>query len=322
MKEADFEQRRAEAWKEFDRMVGALERRKIEPGVSELPKRFREVCADLALATNRMYRGTTIERLNSLVIRGYKLLYRTRKKGTESFVRFVAHDFPAAVRSEWRLFWLCSVLFWLPFFGMMAMAWIDLDWVQAILGPEGMASMETMYGSGEDQIANLREEFGSNFRMFGFYIQNNIGIDFSMFAGGIVACLGTIFFLIYNGLSIGAAAGYVNYACDPQSFWTFVAGHSSFELIGMVIAGMAGMRLGLGVLKPGRLSRSKAIAAAAKRSLPLIYGAGGMTALAAVIEGFWSAQPLSPEMKYSFGAAMWTLHFLYFGLLGRGAREA
>ena len=27
-----------------------------------------------------------------------------------------------AVRREWRLFWLCSAFFWIPFFGMMAMA--------------------------------------------------------------------------------------------------------------------------------------------------------------------------------------------------------
>ena len=61
----------------------------------------------------------------------------------------------------------------------------------------------------------------------------------------------TIFFLVFNGIHIGAAAGYANYACNPESFWTFVAGHSSFELLGMVVAGVAGMRLGLGVLKPG-----------------------------------------------------------------------
>ena len=171
-------------------------------------------------------------------------------------------------------------------------------------------------------MSERRSECGSNFMMFGFYIQNNVSIDFRVFAGGIVAGLGTIFFTIYNGLYIGAAAGYANYACNPEAFWSVVSGHSSFELLGVVVAAMAGMRLGMGVLKPGRLSRSKSIAASAKQSLPLIFGAAGMTALAAVVEGFWSAQPYPPAVKYGVGIFFWVLHLVYFTLLGRGAREA
>ena len=182
--------------------------------------------------------------------------------------------------------------------------------------------MEAMYGSETDQIAHLRDKFGSNFMMFCFYIQNNVGIDFQVFAGGLVAGLGTIFFLVFNGLAIGGAAGYVNEALNPQAFWGFVAGHSSFELLGMVVAGMAGMRLGMGLLRPGRMSRAKSLAASAKEALPLIYGAAGMTTLAAAVEGFWSAQPLPVELKYGVGIGFWLLHAAYFLLLGRGGREA
>ena len=322
MNSGNFQERRQEAWQELDQLIESVEKGKPAPGVDQLPKKFREACSDLALANHRMYAGSVVSRLNDLVIRGYKLLYRSRRKGTESFVRFVGVTFPATVRKESRLFWLCSAMFWIPFFGMMAMAHVNIDWVQSILGPEGMAGMEEMYGGKEQQISHLRSEFGSNFRMFAFYIENNVSIDFRVFAGGIVAGLGTIFFTVYNGLALGASAGYVNYACDPESFWTFVAGHSSFELLGLVVAAMAGMRLGMGVLKPGRMSRGKAIAASAKQSLPLIFGAAGMTALAAVVEGFWSAQDLPAMVKYGFGATMWVLHIAYFTLLGRGEREA
>ncbi|MEM9236799.1 MAG: stage II sporulation protein M, partial [Verrucomicrobiota bacterium] len=245
-----------------------------------------------------------------------------RRKGTESFVKFIGVTFPATVRKEWRLFWICSAMFWVPFFGMMAMAHVNVDWIQSILGPEGMSQMEAMYGGEAEDLHSRRSEFGSNFMMFGFYIQNNVSIDFRVFAGGIVAGLGTIFFTVFNGLYIGAAAGYANYACNPEAFWSFVSGHSSFELLGLVVAAMAGMRLGMGVLKPGRMSRSKAIVASAKQSLPLIFGAAGMTALAAVVEAFWSAQPTSAEMKYSVGIFFWVVHVAYFTLLGRGTREA
>jgi uncharacterized membrane protein SpoIIM required for sporulation len=318
-----FEERRAAEWRELDQLIESVEKRAPAPGVTELPRRFRQACADLAIARHRMYSGQLIDRLNSLVIRGYKLLYRSRRAGWESALRFAVIEFPQAVRREARLFWLCSALFWLPFFGMIATAWIDIDWIQAVLGPQGMARMESMYGGDQkQQISHLREEFGANFAMFAHYIQNNIGIDFSIFAGGILACLGTIFFLLFNGIQLGASTGYVQYACNPESFWTFVAGHSSFELLGMIVAGMAGFRIGLGVLKPGRLPRGRAIAAAAKQALPLIYGAGIMTALAACIEGFWSARDIEPAIKYTVGIAGWVIHILYFTFMGRGQRAA
>lgn len=322
MSPGSFEERRAAEWVELDRLITSVEKGKPEPGVEELPKRFREACADLALARHRMYSTQLIDRLNTLVIRGYKLLYRTRRRGWEAVVKFVVAGFPRTVRAEWRLFWLCSAIFWVPFFAMMASAWLNIDWIRAVLGPENMAEVESMYGGEEEQISAFREMFGSNFMMFSFYIRNNVGIDFQIFAGGILACLGTIFYLAFNGIYIGAVAGYVHYACNPQSFWTFVAGHSSYELLGMIVAGMAGMRLGLGILKPGRLPRGRAIAEAAKRALPLIYGAAVMTALAAVVEGFWSAQRLPAELKYSVGIAGWLLHVAYFLMMGRRSRAA
>jgi uncharacterized membrane protein SpoIIM required for sporulation len=322
MNERQFEARRREAWDECERLISGLERGKPAPGAEHLPRKFREMCTDLSLANHRMYRAGLTQRLNDLVIRGYKLFDRGRRRGGESFARFVLADFPAALGRDARLFWLCSAMFWLPFFGMMAMAWVEMDWIQAILGPHTMANLESMYGHDADQIGHLRSEFGSNFAMFGYYIQNNVSIDFRMFAGGIVACLGTVFFLIYNGLAIGASAGYVSVAGNPQSFWTFVSGHSSFELIGMTIAGVAGMKLGLAVLRPGRLTRAAAIGGAARDALPLIYGAAGLTVLAAVIEAFWSAQPLPDSLKYGFGISMWVLHALYFTWMGRRRHAA
>jgi uncharacterized membrane protein SpoIIM required for sporulation len=182
--------------------------------------------------------------------------------------------------------------------------------------------MEQMYGGKEQQLSHLRSEYGSNFMMFCFYIYNNVAIDFRIFAGGMAAGLGTLFFLLFNGVYLGAAAGYVNHACNPESFWTFVAGHSSFELLGMVISGMAGMRLGLAILRPGRLPRVRALAEAAKQALPLIYGAALLTTLAAVVEGFWSAQLLPSALKYTVGGIFWVLHIAYFCMAGRRVGSA
>jgi len=322
MTSGDFEHKNQEHWVEYERLVGRLEKGGEVPDAGQMPQRFRELCVDLSLAESRMYGARITERLNALVIRGYEQIYRTRRGSWEKVVAFVMADFPRTVRREWRLFWLCNLVFWLPFFVMMISSAHDIRWTQAILGPEGMASMEQMYGGKEEQLSHLRSEYGSNFMMFCFYIYHNVAIDFRTFAGGMVGGVGTLFFLLFNGLSMGAAAGYVNHACNPESFWTFVCGHSSFELLGMVVSGMAGMRLGLAILRPGRLPRVRALVEASKQALPLIYGAALMTTMAAVVEGFWSAQAIPSEAKYAFGIAGWLLHAAYFMLAGRSVAGA
>jgi len=318
----DFEHKNAARWAEYERLVEQVRKGKAGPDAEELPRRFRELCLDLSLAESRMYGGKITERLNSLVIQGHEIIYRPRRGGWENFITFVAVKFPQAVRRDWRLFWLCNLVFWIPFLVMLWSGPHDIRWIQAVLGAEGMASMEEMYGGREEQISHLREEYGSNFMMFCFYIYNNVAIDFRIFAGGILAGLGTLFFLLFNGVYLGAAAGYVNHACNPESFWTFVSGHSSFELLGMVVSGMAGMKLGLAILRPGRLPRVRALVAAGKDALPLIYGAALLTTLAAVVEGFWSAQLLPSGLKYAAGILGWLLHIAYFTIAGRGSHAA
>ncbi len=322
MTAGDFEHKNAARWAEYESLVSLMEKGKAGREAERLPRLFRELSLDLSLAESRMYGARITERLNGLVIRGYELIYRTRRGSWENVMWFVTAQFPRAVRREWRLFWLCSAVFWLPFFAMMLSADHDIRWIQATLGADGMASMEQMYGGREEQLSHLRSEYGSNFMMFCFYIYNNVAIDFRIFAGGIAGGLGTLFFLLFNGIQLGAAAGYVNHACNPESFWSFVAGHSSFELLGMVVAGMAGMRLGLALLRPGRLPRVRALVEAAKEALPLIYGAALLTTLAAVVEGFWSAQGVPSEWKYAVGVVGWILHIAYFTLAGRRSGDA
>ena len=146
MTPGDFEHQNAERWAEYERLVARVEDGKPTPEASQLPRRFHELCLDLSLAQSRMYGSRITERLNALVIRGYEVIYRTRRGGWENVVAFLAVDFPQAVRREWRLFWLCSAVFWLPFFAMMLSAEHDIRWIQAVLGADGMASMEQMYG--------------------------------------------------------------------------------------------------------------------------------------------------------------------------------
>jgi len=329
MKRGDFVRMHGARWTRAERLLDELDRgrkrakegagavaRADTPPVEQLPVLFRQLCADLTLARHRMYGEQMCTRLNDLVIRAYQHLHGRKPGMGGAVVAFFVRDFPAAVCREWRLFWLCSAFFWIPFLSMALSVQWDPRWVQAVLGADGMASMEWMYG-GDDTVEVLRQEFGSNFMMFAHYVRNNVSIDFQMLAGGLAGGVGTLVFLLFNGVYLGGATGYVHEACNPASFYTFVISHSALELIAMLIAGVAGMRIGIAVLSPGRWTRRDALVRAGRQALPLIYGAAAMTLLAAVIEGFWSASPIPAVYKWTFGIAWWVALAVYFPVLGR-----
>ncbi len=321
MNRQEFEAKNEEKWADLDLKLRLLEGGHKVEGLAKVPALFREVARDLSLAQYRMFGDRVIGRLNDLAIQGHRLFASTKGLAGEGALSFVLRKFPQAIRREQRLFWLSSLLFWGPFFLMWFSTKMDITWVQALLGPQQLSDIESMYGE-EDTVAYLRQQFGSNFQMFAHYIQNNVGIDFMLYAGGLVYGLGTIYILVINGLSIGGVVGYVDYAGDPEKLWSFVAGHSSFELLGMVVVAMAGLKLGFAMLAPGQLKRGVAMAKAGRDGLPFLIGGSCLTALAAVVEGFWSAQIVPVETKYTVGIFFWVLHFLYFAFAGRGRSEA
>ena len=70
------------------------------------------------------------------------------------------------------------------------------------------------------------------------------------------------------------------------------------------------------------MTRGRALLESGKLGLPLIAGAFVLTLFAAVVEGFWSAQPVAPTIKYWVGFVGWAVLAVYFIFVGRGYREA
>ena len=80
----DFEDKNKQRWAEYERLVEGIEQGRPGPQAGQLPRRFRELCVDLALAEFRMYGERLTGRLNAQVIRGYEMLYQNRRAGWES----------------------------------------------------------------------------------------------------------------------------------------------------------------------------------------------------------------------------------------------
>ena len=315
MRQEVFEAPREERWQRLERVLDQLDAREA-PSEDDFPKLYRQVCQDLALARDRQFGGNLVDRLNLLALRGHQHLYQARVGGRNRVLRFIVRDFPRAVRREWRLFALMSLLFYGTGFGLVALLGANPDLIHSLFDENQLSQFESMYDP-EAEHVGLPRGYDDDVLAFGYYILNNIGIAFRTFASGLVFGIGSLFIVTFNGVVIGAIAGHLTNQGFGVTFWPFVVGHGSFELTAIVLSGVAGMRLGLSLVAPGPYTRGQALRNAARGSLVLVYGAAGMLLVAAVIEAFWSANAVFPALvKYGVGAALWGLVALY--LLGAG----
>jgi len=316
MRQASFEAEHGADWQAFEKFLDGAQPPPFPP--AEMPARYRRLCQSLALAMDRQYSPDLIDRLNGLGLRGHHALYRNRRRETQAVREFLLGGFAALVRSEWRLVGAAAILFFGPLLLLIGLLQQFPEFVHYLLAPEQIAQFQQMYDPANKQLGMRAAD--TNVMMFGFYIWNNVRIGFQTFAGGLLAGVGSVWFLATNGVIIGSVAGYLTQVGYAATFWSFVAGHSSLELVAIVLSGAAGLRLGLAVIAPGKLSRKSALVAAAKPAVRIMYGAAIMFLAAAFVEAFWSPHTvLPPALKIAVGLTGWALLLAYFVFAGRRA---
>ncbi|MDR3222071.1 MAG: stage II sporulation protein M [Candidatus Accumulibacter sp.] len=328
MKENQFVRLRQSDWDAWDRWLGEAARGRAGQGVKaaiapgDLASSYRRLCHDLSLARDRRYSSALVDVLQQRVLAAHQRVYGARRALRGHWLEFLTGGLPRLARREWRFVLASAALFFVPLLLALWLLQIYPDGVYYLMSPEQVARFEAMYASDAARIGRppAREASGQ-LSALAFYISHNVRIDFQCFAGGIVFGLGSVFFLCFNGLMIGAAAGYLTHLGFIETFWGFVAGHSAPELIGVVLSGASGLRIGYALIAPGRLRRLDALKESARDAVRLLYGAALLTFGAAFIEALWSSSRALPfGLKIGAGIALWCGLLLYFLLAGRGAR--
>jgi uncharacterized membrane protein SpoIIM required for sporulation len=278
--------------------------------VDDFPACYRALCGHLALARERRYAPTLVDRLHALVVRGHHALYGASAPASAGFLAFVGGGFARLVRQEWRVVLLASALFFGPLLGLLGIVQIYPDFAAVVVGPDQLAQVQSMYDPDNEALGRVDAQ--SNFQMFGFYVWNNVRIGFQTFAGGVLAGLGSVFFLLFNGVLLGTIIGHLTQVGLGPQIWSFTAGHGSFELLAIAISGAAGLKLGSAVLAPGLRTRRAALVHHGAIAFRLIGGASLMFLVAAFIEAFWSPLQLAtPLPKYLIGVLLWSLLLAY-----------
>ena len=327
MRQEQFVARHQSEWKAFEHWLqtrgsnAGEARRTSNTGVAtdeDIPSRYRRICQQLALARKRGYSPAVVDRLQGLMQRGHNMLYRTPPPRWRRAAEFLLADFPRLVRSEPGCMWAAAALFAGPLLLMFVLLQYYPELIHGVMAPAEIAELERMYDP-SDPNHKLGRESGTDWEMFGVYIWNNISIGLKTFAGGLLAGVGALLVLVINGIGIGTAFGHLHQIGSGDPLWRFVAGHAPFELTAIVLAGGAGLRLGLNLIAPGRQRRIDALIAAGVKGARLCVGIATMLLMAAFIEAFWSStQSIPAAVKYSVSGVLWTLVLLWLWRGGRG----
>ena len=282
--------------------------------LSELATQYRALASDL-MRVRRDRLGPDLERhLDGLAARAHNTLYSgsSRRLSGRSIGGLIL-DFPGALRRNWVLFLVACLVFYGPA-GLAGWAAHESEsYALTLLSPGHLEAVEEMYSS----APNGRES-GTNAAMTGYYVWNNVGIALRCFATGILLGLGSLWFLVSNGLFLGTVLGHLIRVDLGSNILSFVSTHGPWELTAIVISGAAGFQMGLSfVLTRGR-TRLGSLQSIAPELLRQVAGAGVFLGLAAILEGWVSPSSLPAETKYSLGIAGWVIVSLYLTMGGRG----
>lgn len=258
---------------------------------------YRQAAADLSAVRTDASSRTLEAYLNRLVARAHNFIYAGGRLSPRSLARYLVYEYPRLFR---RLFPYVALSFALCIAGAILGVIITLvrpDFVHAMLGPEMMDTIEhhTMW---------TESILGSQPQQASGIMTHNITVCFFTFAGGILAGLGSLYFMIFNGFLLGV----IGTACHQNglslSLWSFVAAHGALELPSIFIAGAAGLRLGAAILFPGYLRRRDSIVEGGREAVRLVAVTVPLLFIAGSLESFLSPSHVPIALKFAVSAAL------------------
>jgi len=241
--------------------------------------------------------------LNQLLARAHNTIYSAQRASPSAVIEYFRYVYPRIFRQNLGYCLAALFLFLGAALVGMALTYHDPDFKVKILGPEMVETIER-HQMWTHSIVGMKPVASSAI------MTNNMGVAFMSFATGITG-IGTVYFMIFNGLLIGVIGTACWFSGMSLQLWSFVAPHGVLELPAIFIAGGAGLRLAYGLLFPGFLPRSESVARAGTEAVKLLLGTIPILIIAGVIEAFVSPTGLAVSLKFGMAAALFALLLAY-----------
>lgn len=314
-KSEKFVERKKQNWEDLRVMVLKISRSGVKSLTSvevlHFPRLYRLICTDLAEAKSLKLSHDVIIYLNQIVGQAHKYIYSIPPIKKSNIKKFFLFDLPGVIYKNWPFVLTASLIFFLPMIISYLIVVNEPKLASRVVPESVLYQMEHSYSK------PLDEERSASSGTFAtsFYISNNVSIAFACFASGVLLGIGSIYFLIYNGIVLGAIEGFIVGIGYGDNFYTFVTAHSVFELSGIALAGAAGLLMGYNLVHVKKYTRKDWLKLKRNNLFTLITAGALLIFFAAFIEGFISPNPYPYELK--MGIAIFSLIFIiiYFFVL-------
>jgi len=324
MTPARFLETREPAWKQLELLIQKTARRGVaalaNDELHELTRLYPAVAVDVARARMYSIDPRTQQRINHLAIAAHGLLYRRKRSNPAVAIwQFFRRDYPRLFRRHWGYMTLATVLFFVAALGTYASVLIRPSRAYLFM-PGEIDLVDGRPGlSAEDISERFRNPAKLKPIMSSGIITNNISVAFNAFALGITMGIGTCYVVLFNGMILGAFFGHFANSQLAYELWCFLAPHGVLEILTILIAAAAGLRLGLSLAIPGRLTRMASLRAGAREAVLLVLGTLPMFVIAGIIESFLTPSYLSGELKIAVGLLVGITAMAYLLAVGRAS---
>ena len=319
--EGRFVARRQLAWRELAReldMHDGFGRDAARLG--RIVRGYRDLCADLGRFRDAAIPAHTLDELEALCARAHAVLYarpvNAQALDLGALGAFLFRDFPATLWKNRAVVAAAAALLFVPLVATAVLSASRPDFAVAVLPAETRVSMEAAYSE------TLARSSDDNAMMAGFYVDNNVGIALRAAAAGIFLGIGSAWVLLYNGVVLGAVAGYLFALGHGGNLLRYTSGHTPWELGATVIAGAAGLRLGIAIVVRHGRTVTGSLRAVGAEFAQMTGGAACMLLIAASIEGFWSGSDVPDAARAVFALGQYVLVAAWLsGRLARGSQR-
>ena len=305
-------------WRRFEEVTNRLRKRRnktlrdlSETELMALFDQYQSITADLARARSLGAPDSVVDRLNRMAVAGHVILYAGSKKTDRSQSGTWWYSFASVVRQQlWALGLACIFFFGtavVTYFSVLNNPQLGFDLV-----PDEFLHFNPAKEDNMHDIPSLSRPIAASSIM-----SNNIQVSLLAFGMGLTAGIGTAGILIFNGMHLGAIAGWFAVQGNSRSLWGWIMPHGGVELLAISLAGAAGFLMAKAIFCPGQVRRRTALKQIGKSALVMEIGVMVMLVFAGLIEGFISPSAIGYPARMAVLGMTLAIWIGYFALAGR-----
>ncbi len=279
MNQDSFVKQKKKEWEALSRLVLEVQKKGIDKlsqeNIKNLGSLYRRACADLAYAKSHKFDSTVVGYLNDLVRQSYGLIYSEKEEKGNLLAFFL--NYPNLLRKNFRYILLAFLIFFASAFIGFVWDKIDPAFSKFIIPNEFLRIWESP--SMDDPFSSSAFPILSS-----MYLVRNFKVGLMAFVTGFFLGFGTLYYLSYNGIVMGALTSMVMRANHHTLLFGFILPHAFIELTAIFICGGAGFLIAKAILFPEDLSIRDSLYIHSKEAVQMALGTIPLFLLAGAIE--------------------------------------